>query len=136
MPSDGGIPTKQERLKEIFRRMDEAAPCSSLDTAYVLLCETMEAVEDEMSGLPNEPARWMELPRLFPPQADKALLLEEYGVKRFDSLRHVTYIAENGAIEIRSLRVTDGRVKVHFSKKGMDGRFLSEIHPRFRSANP
>lgn len=136
MPEEGGIPTKQERLKEIFRRMGEAAPCSSLDTAYALLCETMVAVEDEMSGLPNEPERWMELPRLFPPRADRAFLLENYGVKRLDSLRHVTYIAENGAIEIRSIRVTNGRVKIHFSKKGIDGRSLSEMHPQFECANP
>lgn len=136
MPEKGGIPTKQERLKEIFRRMDEAAPCSSVDTAYMLLCETMEAVEDEMSGLPNEPERWMELPRLFPPRADRAILLEEYGVKRFDSLRHVTYIAANGAIEIRSLRVMNRKVKVHFSKKGLDGQSLLEMHPQFECTNP
>jgi len=124
-----------DRLAEIFRRMGEATPCSSFETAYALLCTTMDEVEDELTNFPNEPDRYMEIKRLFPPQTDRMSSLEDCDVKRFDNTRHVTYIASNGAIEVRSRRVQNGEVKTHFRKAGSDGRFLNDVCPRLADKN-
>lgn len=132
---EGSVPPKQERLREIFRRMEEAPPSSSFDDAYELLCTTMDEVEDELTGLPNEPERWREIPRLFPPQMDRMSRIEGCEVYRFDSLRHVTYIAENGAIEIRSLRLAEGQLQIHFTKAGSDGRSACDVCPQLQTQN-
>ncbi len=132
---EGGVPTKGERLAEIFRRIDAAPSCSTFEEAYELLCRTMDEVEDELTPFPNEPDRWMELPRLFPPQMDRMSSVQGEDVKRFDSLRHVTYIARNGAIEVRSLRVVDGKVSVHFTKAGSDGQSVCDVCPDLKDEN-
>lgn len=131
----GGIPSKLERLTEIFRRIGDAQLCSTFDEAYQLLCRTMDEVEDELTPYPNEPDRWMQLDRLFPPQMDRMSSVKGCDIKRFDSRRHVTYIADNGAMEVRSLRVVDGEVKVHFTKTGNDGRSVSDVCPDLKEAN-
>lgn len=130
-----GIPSKAERLAEFFRRLSEAEAASSFDEAYGLLCSTLDRVEDEMSGLPNEPERWMAWDRMFPPQSDRMSSVEGCDVKRFDNLRHITYIAANGAIEIRSKRRTHGAIEVHFSKAGSDGQNIGSFCPRLANDN-
>ena len=128
-------PSKAERLAEFFRRLGAASAASSGDEAYRLLCSTLDQVEDEMSGLPNQPARWLTLDRMFPPQTDRMTLVEGCAVTRFENLRHITYIAANGAIEIRSRRRRNGASDVHFSKAGSDGRMLIEFCPRLANGN-
>lgn len=131
----GEIKRKSERLAEIFRRMSEAPACSSFETAHALLCSTMDEVEDELTDFPNEPERYMAIPRLFPPRGDRMSSVGGCDVKRFDSLRHVTYIASNGAIEIRTMRVVNGQIRTHFRKEGSDGRFVDEICPELKKKN-
>ena len=126
---------KRDRLREVFRRLASAESPSTFDEAYRLLCSTIELVEDQHSGLPNEPARWKELQRLFPPGTDRMSSVEGTEVKRFDSLGHVTYIAPNGAIEIRAKRSNTGQVVVHLSKPGSDGLGLSEVCPQLKDKN-
>lgn len=121
------IPSKVERLTEFFRRLKAVEPASSFEEAYEQLCTTLDQVEDELSGLPNEPDRWMVLDRMFPPQSDRMSSISCCDVKRFDNLKHITYIAANGAIEVRSKRPKQGVIDVHFSKAGSDGRFMSEF---------
>lgn len=122
---EGNTPPKAERLREVFRRLDAAPPCSTFDEAYQLLCDTMNEVEDELTPFPNEPDRWRELDRLFPPQMDRMSVVRECRepVRRFDNRRHLTYIAENGAMEFRLLR----NVEAIFSKSGNDGRSVCEV---------
>jgi hypothetical protein len=127
--------SKTERLAEYFRRLGGAAVACSFAEAYGLVCSTLDAVEDAMSGLPNEPERWMTLDRMFPPQVDRMSSVDGCEVKRFDHLRHITYIAANGAIEIRSKGRKRGAIEVHFSKAGADGRRISEVCPKLAHAN-
>ena len=54
MSTDPGA-TKGQRLAEVFRRMAAAPPTATADEAYQLLCETITAVEDEMTSIPNNP---------------------------------------------------------------------------------
>lgn len=130
-----GTPSKAERLAEFFRRLGKAGAASSFDEGYRLLCFTLDLVEDEMSGLPNEPERWMTLDRMFPPQSDRMSSVEGFDVKRFDNLRHITYIAANGAIEIRSRRRRNGAIEIHFSKAGSDGQSISDFCPKLANDN-
>lgn len=123
------IPSKEERLKEVFRRLSSLPPASTFEEAYRQLCETLDQVEDEMSGLPNEPESWMTLDRMFPPQSDRMSSVAECDVKRFDNLRHITYISANGAIEIRSKRRKSQSVDTYFSKAGADGMSVIEFCP-------
>ncbi|MBS0204905.1 MAG: hypothetical protein JSS49_18515 [Planctomycetes bacterium] len=129
-----GIPSKEIRLKEFFRRLHSAVATASFEKAYELLCSTLDQVEDELSGLPNEPDQWMTLDRMFPPQTDRMSSVSGCDVKRFDSLRHITYIARNGAIEIRSRRKAEKPV-IHFSKAGSDGKHVSDVCPKLVDEN-
>lgn len=129
------VPPKSERLAEFFRRLGEADPVASFEAAHQLLCTTLDQVEDELSGLPNEPERWLTLDRMFPPQSDRMSSVEGCDVKRFDNLRHITYIAGNGAIEIRSQRRKQGALEVHFSKPGRDGRTIGVFCPQLADHN-
>ena len=98
-----------------------------------MFCSTLDQVEDELSGLPNEPERWRELDRLFPPQMDRMSSVAGSDVKRFDSKRHMTYIAPNGAIEVRLLPMS--KLVVYFSKPGDDGRTVCDVCPQLRDKN-
>lgn len=95
----------------------------------------MDEVEDELTPYPNEPDRWMQLNRLFPPQMDRMSRVRDCDVVRFDSRRHVTYIAGNGSIEVRSLRVIDGHIEVHFRQVGHDGQSVCDICPALKDMN-
>jgi len=128
-------PSKAERLMEFFQRLSEAGAASSFDGAYRLLSSTLDQVEDELSSLPNEPERWMTLDRMFPPQSDRMSSVERCAVKRFNNLRHITFIAANRAIEIRSKRRRNGTIEVHFSKAGSDGQSISSFCPKLAIDN-
>ncbi|MFN6103647.1 MAG: hypothetical protein ACK5EA_04245 [Planctomycetaceae bacterium] len=128
-------PSKAVRLALFFQRLGEAGCSSTGAEAFRLLCSTLDQVEDELSGLPNEPERWLTLDRMFPPQTDRMSHVEGCDVLRFDNLRHMTYNAANGAIEIRSKHRRNGALEVHFSKAGADGRTLIEFCPRLASGN-
>ncbi len=61
---------KSERLAEFFRRLENAPVCSDQDEAYALGCSTLDAVEIEMTDIPNIPANWMVDGWMSPPQSD------------------------------------------------------------------
>lgn len=126
---------RDQRLAEFLRRLAEAPAAASFDEAYRLLCSTLDGVEDELSGLPNDPGQWMTLERMFPPQRDRMSSIAGCDVQRFDSKRHITYIAANGALEIRGKRRPRESVVVLCSKAGADGRRLSDVCPPLAAAN-
>lgn len=128
-----GTPSKAERLAEFFRRLQMAAAVASFDEAHALIC--LDQVEDELSGLPNSPDQWMTSERLFPPQSDRMSSVSGCEVKRFDNLRHITYVAANGAIEIRALRRKAGSIETVFSKAGSDGKGVSDQCPNLANDN-
>lgn len=110
---------KDERFREFLQRLGSAPAASSFDEAYQLLCDVLNAVEDELSGLPCNPESWETDGRMYPPQADSMRDVPDCDdVKRFRSVAHNTYIAANGAIEIQEVR---GGVVV-FRKDGSNGQ--------------
>ena len=76
-----------------------------------------------MSDVPFDPSKWQSDGRMYPPQDDSERAVPEHpNVRRFRSRRHNTYIAMNGALEIRTI---DGDVLL--SKTGADGRSVWDL---------
>ncbi len=126
---------KRERLAIFYERLESASVVSTAEAALELVNLALVSVEDEFSGEPNEPDRWQELDRMFPPQADSISTVSD-GIKICRSRRHRTYLAQNGAIEIRSLVLDpQGQPEVYFKKAVADGRFVCDVCPRLKNAN-
>jgi hypothetical protein len=118
--TDGPDATKAERFAEFLRRLGAAPAASSFDEAYRQLSDILNAVEDEMTTIPFDPANWQNDGRMYPPQMDSLRAVSgRSDVRRFRSRSHNTLIAINGAIEIRDL---SGRAI--FSKPGTDGQMV------------
>lgn len=62
--------SKQERLEEFYRRLNAFAAASNLDEALELIRLLLNAVEDELSGVPYDPANWQSDGRLYRPFSD------------------------------------------------------------------
>jgi hypothetical protein len=77
-------------------------------------------VEDELTGVPFDPAAWKTHDRMYPPQEDNRFAVPgRPDVARYRSRSHNTYIAENGAIEIWSVSG-----ELLFRKAGADGDYI------------
>lgn len=114
---------KPERFREFLRRLGSAPAASTFDEAYEQLCVVLNEVEDSMTSIPFNPELWQTDGRMYPPQADSVREVEGHPkVKRLRSLKHNTYIGENGAIEIRP--APDGEVIL--AKPGADGKGVWE----------
>jgi hypothetical protein len=97
-----------------------APSAASESEALELIAVTLTAVEDELTDIAADPSRWMTDGRMYPPQTDSRRHVPQYTwVTRYRSRGHNTFIAQNGAIEIRRL---DGDVL--FRKAGRDGRHV------------
>ncbi len=111
------------RLELFCKRLAAAPAASTRNDGYALICSTLDRVEDEHSGVPNNPPDWRTDGRLYPPQADRVYKVERFPeVLRYNSFKHDTYIGSNGAIEIR-LIATDA---VLFTKPGANGKGVWE----------
>ena len=115
------IPPKAFRLKALVARLEQHRPFSSFDEAYQGLISTLDAVEDELTGIPNCPSNWMVDGRLYPPQRDHLRQILP-NVTRLRAKEHYIFIGANGAMEIKDV-VTD---VVLLSKAGADGRKVWE----------
>ena len=110
---------KSDRLALFYERLKDARPAGTHDEAYELLCATLNAVEDEYSGVANNPQSWQTDGRLYPPQKDRVYAVIGFtGVLRYNSFKHDTFVASNGAIEVRIIATG----AVHFAKLGADGK--------------
>jgi len=119
--------TKTERIRLFLGQMAAAAASGSHDEAYTLIATTLTAVEDEHSGVTNNPAMWETDGRLYPPQPDSAALPKEYPtVIRYRSVDHWTYVAPNGAFRIEIV----ASHKVLIDRPGRDGRLVEAFAVR------
>jgi hypothetical protein len=110
--------SKAERLREIYRRLADAPAAATFAEMRSQLDDIVNAVEDQLTGIPHNPAHWRVDGRIYPPQPDTMRPVPAHPqVTRFRSLAHNTYIGANGAIEIVSLAGA-----VEFWKPGADGR--------------
>lgn len=117
---------KHARLAEFLRRLEQAPRCADLASARSLLDRTLNAVEDELSGVPFNPGSWRTDGRMYPVQDDNVRSVPGYPkIRRLSSLGHVTYVADSGALEIRARdgTVEGARVgKLLFAKPGENGK--------------
>jgi hypothetical protein len=100
--------------------MENASAAASSEEALDLIASTLTAVEDELTEIPADFTRWMTDGRMYPPQPDSRREVPDYPqVTRYRSRAHNTFIASNGAIEIRDLAD-----QVLFRKAGADGKHV------------
>lgn len=110
---------KRVRFQEFVRRLSLLPAAASDDEARRQLDDTLNAVEDELSGVPFDPDHWRTDGRMYPAQDDSAADVPGYpNVTSYRHRRHETFIAENGAFEIRSVDTGD----VVIAKLGADGK--------------
>jgi hypothetical protein len=113
---------KNERFALFRQRLLDAPPASSLEEAFATLAATLNAVEDELSGIPNNPSNWQNDGRMYPPQRDhRRTPRNAPGVVRYRSVGHNTFIAENGSIRIEMISR-----EVVLKKPGADGRIIAD----------
>jgi hypothetical protein len=101
---EGNETTKAERFEEFIKRLAGSTAASSFEEAFCQLCEILNAVEDELTSVPFNPAKWQTDGRMYPPQRDA--LRSTPGrpdLRRFRSKLHNTLIGEDGSIEIQDL---------------------------------
>lgn len=111
---------KNERFREFLRRLELATPTASGEGALELIASTLTSVEDELTDILADPDRWITDGRMYPPQADSRRDVPVHPqVLRYRSRAHNTFIAANGAIEIRDLAD-----QVLLRKAGADGKHV------------
>jgi hypothetical protein len=117
------ILAKNQRLEVFCERLLKAEPFSSGEEAYVRLAAILVGVEDEFSGIPNNPVTWQTDGRLYPPQQDtKRTLPNCPGIVRYRSVAHNTLIGKNGSIRIETIT---GRIVL--DKSGADGLTVADV---------
>lgn len=110
---------KSERLRIFMSRLKNEPPATTFQDGLALLARVLNAVEDEHSGVPNNPAAWLMDGRMYPPQDDN--LREVDGrpdLKRLRARDHNIYVGAEGAIRIESASTRN----VLLDKPGHDGR--------------
>jgi hypothetical protein len=110
---------KSDRLAEFFRRLERLPSVSTHHEARNQIMKTLNDVEDQFSGVPFDPNRWLTDGRMYPPQDDSASDVPGYpDVTSYRSRGHETLIGSNGAFEIRDI----GTDKIIFEKNGSNGK--------------
>ncbi len=93
--------SKDERLREFFKRLDSAPPVASEHEALELIAATLTAVEDDMTDVPADPSKWMTDGRMYPPQPDSRRDVPDYEwVTRYRSRGHNTFDVVPFSVEI------------------------------------
>ena len=115
---------KAQRLQEVYRRLAEATAAATYAEMRRQLDDVLNAVEDQLTGVPYDPQHWLTDGRLYPVQDDNVYDVEGHPrVVLLRARRNNIYIGDNGAIEVHNTR--SGAVE--FSKAGADGRGVWEL---------
>jgi hypothetical protein len=122
--------TKPQRLQYFYDRLDEAPHASNHDEAMKLLADTLNGVENEFSGVPYNPEEPGTDGRMYPPNEKfRYTKWERPGVHCYRQTRHATFVADNGAIEIRSRSGMELSETPSYEKPGNDKRKVRDYDP-------
>lgn len=121
---------REARFAEFLKRLQNAPPVTTPHGAKHQMDAILDAVEDELTSLPNEPSQWRTDGRMYPPQNDRMRRERRSCVWR--ARFHLVRIAENGALQILDLRTEHMLI----DPRGADGRTATEVlredHPHRR----
>ena len=128
-------PSRKERLAEFFKRMSSLPAARSRQEAKQQLDDVLNQVEDDLSGIPYNLETSLSDGRLYPPLEDNRHNVPGHpGVARYRSRQHNTFIAKNGAMEIRSTSDESGlearppqQGRLLWSKKGHNGKGVWKV---------
>jgi hypothetical protein len=117
------MPSKKERFEIFVKRLNAAEPAGSAEDALILLGDILNDVEDEFSGIPNNPELWETDGRMYPPQEDSRRNVPgQPSLRRYRSRAHNTYIGVNGSIRIETV---EG--KILLEKAGHNGLKTNDL---------
>jgi hypothetical protein len=114
---------KRYRLQEIYRRLTQVPAAGTFDEMRAQLADVINAVEDQLTGIPYDPANWRNDERIYPVYDDN--VFDVAGHPRVTLLRakkNLVYIGDNGSAEIRN-----ASGDVAFRKPGRDGLGVWEL---------
>ena len=115
--------SKARRLQTFLQRLEAAPPASSADEALDLLAKTLNAVEDEFSGVACRPENWRTDGRMYPPQEDaRVKRADRPSLRKYRNKGHYDFVGLNGSIRIESLDA-----ETLLDKAGLDGRKAHEL---------
>jgi hypothetical protein len=109
--------SRAQRLQEIYRRLAQAPAAGTFGEMRSQLDNVINAVEDQLTGIPYDPANWQTDGRIYPVHDDN--VFDVPGHPRVTLLRarkNLVYIGDNGSAEIRN-----ASGDVAFRKAGSDG---------------
>lgn len=110
-----------ERFGEFVRQLDAAPACGTLADAFALLADTLNAVEDALSGIPFDPTNPHHDGRMYPPQADAYRpVAGRSDIHRYRNRQHNSYFSDDGAILI-----VDIRGNIVLDKSDLNGRSIT-----------
>jgi hypothetical protein len=62
--------SKKHRFIRFVQALEAAPPCEDAESAFALVENTLNQVEDQATDIPFDPSRWREDGRMYPPQPD------------------------------------------------------------------
>jgi hypothetical protein len=116
---------KIQRLQEMMRRLKASAPFADGEVARMALEEVMRDVEDEMSGIPENPNAALAKVsdgRMYPPDDRFEIASGSSLVRTFKQVGHRTSFGTNGSLKITR---SDGNVEIDLA--GADGKKVTTL---------
>jgi hypothetical protein len=118
--------SRGERVTEMLRRLSKTAPFSDGADARAALERIVREVEDEHSGVPEDPNAHLAKTsdgRMYPPHDRFAFPSGSPHISAFGQTGHRTFFGDNGAVRIE--RRSDGMAEIDIP--GADGKTITDL---------
>lgn len=115
---------KKARTELFFVRLRAAPACGSVEDALEQVAQVLNRIEDEFTSIPFNPDTWDSDGRMYPPQEDRRRDVPGHpDIRRYRSVGHNIWVADNGAIRITLANGTT----VCLDKPGLDSRTITRM---------